>query len=135
VLQFLSENFDNGKDVSLPFEIDVGIDLGFEGDLNPSGVFPKADVGKKSGGDVDPFNEFPRPQLRRGNYFSAPDAVSAINSVIDEELHLGRIRELSLSEASHPERFFSRLAAVPKGKLASDGVTKLYRLVEDFKRS
>ncbi|KAF4757639.1 hypothetical protein FOZ63_021172, partial [Perkinsus olseni] len=135
VLRFLSDIFDKGNDDDLASEVDSGVNLGFEGGLRRSGVFPAAKATKKPDGDADFFQEYSAGRLRPGNYFSAPDAVSAIKSVVDEELRLGRVRELHSDEARQCGRFFSRLAAVPKGKLAPDGVSQLYRLVEDFKRS
>ncbi|KAF4651684.1 hypothetical protein FOZ61_010268, partial [Perkinsus olseni] len=85
VLRFLSDIFDKGNDDDLASEVDSGVNLGFEGGLRRSGVFPAAKATKKPDGDADFFQEYSAGRLRPGNYFSAPDAVSAIKHLFMSE--------------------------------------------------
>ncbi|KAF4646649.1 hypothetical protein FOL46_005351, partial [Perkinsus olseni] len=81
----------------------------------------------------------------RANYKSVEMNQAVTERLIEEEVRLNRMRELSPEEAADPRRVFARMALLEKKSAAAAGpassadtgqsLLSRYRLVEDYKRN
>lgn len=86
VLDYLSALFDPGNDGGLVSELDTGVNLGFEGGLKASGIFPVAKSSENTGDDAASFDEHSFSSLERANYFSGQDATCAMIALRSDPL-------------------------------------------------
>ncbi|KAF4719493.1 hypothetical protein FOZ63_007393, partial [Perkinsus olseni] len=127
------------KDVTLAQDIDHGLSLGIDRPLEPTGLFPPYS-------HHDQASALERFHLGiRANYKSVEMNQAVTERLIEEEVRLNRMRELSPEEAADPRRVFARMALLEKKSAAAAGpassadtgqsLLSRYRLVEDYKRN
>ncbi|KAF4646766.1 hypothetical protein FOL47_005689, partial [Perkinsus chesapeaki] len=103
---------------------EFGVPLGVSCPIPYTPLYPK----------YNPREYDPYPLLRdHRNYKSMehPDAFNPVETLIEDEMRRGYIRELSDEESRDAKRTFVRRAAIPKGEDFSAGV----RVIEDYRRN
>ncbi|KAF4650709.1 hypothetical protein FOL47_000903 [Perkinsus chesapeaki] len=115
----------NDPDVHLFSEVDVGLNLGVDPPIHPTGTFPPA----KSKKDLDKAMEVFNLKRTYQNFASVELRPEICKVILDREVALGRMRRLSAAQASQAShRLYARMALIPK----SSGE---YRLIEDHSGS
>ncbi|KAF4649372.1 hypothetical protein FOL47_002149, partial [Perkinsus chesapeaki] len=119
-------------DTSLPHEIDSGVSLGIDEPLEPTGLFPAYSKDAQAVALEELRLRF------RANYQSVENNPAVTEELIQDEVKLGRMRQITNVEAADPRRVFARMALLEKKSSiagSSEPLSSRFRIVEDYRRN